>query len=210
MSQLKIGDVIDLDVEELEMGKTPALIHVPAGANKGRRNRYFTFLIDEGCEYLVAYLKSRRAKGEVLTEDSPLIANERRKKGNRPYDIRPLRLSNLIRPETHRILKARPYVLRSYFGWSLLNAKVQSNWQSFFMGHKGNIEATYTTRKHLPQNLIEQMREIFRPVEEYLTTMPKRMSMEDQRKRDFLRTAELLGFKDKELELIRQMVKLQA
>jgi len=69
------------------------------------------------------------------------------------------------------------------------------------MGHKGNIEAVYTTRKQLPQNLIDQMREIFRPVEKYLSITPRHTSIEDQRKRDFLKTAVLSGwFKDEELD----------
>jgi len=81
----------------------------------------------------------------------------------------------------------------------------------FFMGHKGNIEAVYTTRKNLPESLMENMREIFRPAEEYLSTIPRLTSMEDQRKRDFLKTAELSGwFKDEELELIHQMTKVKA
>ncbi|MCP8310270.1 MAG: hypothetical protein L6M37_05305 [Candidatus Methylarchaceae archaeon HK02M1] len=68
-----------------------------------------------------------------------------------------------------------------------------------------------TRHGRLSINLKENMREIFRPVEEYLTTIPRQASMEDQRKRDFLKTAVLSGwFKDKELELISQMVKLQA
>ncbi len=74
------------------------------------------------------------------------------------------------------------------------------------MGHKGNIEAVCTTRKHLPTDLIDQMREIFRPVEEYLTTIPRQPSVENQLKRNFFGTAELLGFKDKELELIHQKI----
>lgn len=72
-------------------------------------------------------------------------------------------MARLIQPTTKRILKARPYVLRSYFGWTLLNAKIPSNWQSFFMGHK---------------------REIFRTVEDHLTKIPRQASMEDQRKTD--------------------------
>ncbi|MCP8305021.1 MAG: hypothetical protein H3Z50_06110 [archaeon] len=208
-SNLKLGDMVELDLEKLEMKKTPALIHVPAGANKGRRSRYFVFLIEEGCEYLLAYLKHRKGGGEDLTKDSPLISRKGRKRRGRK--LHQLPLAGQIRSATRRTLKARPYVLRSYFDWSLLNAKIPSNWQSFFMGHKGNVEAVYTTRKHLPQNLIDQMREIFRPVEEYLSTTPKPASMEEQRKRDFLKTAVLSGwFKDGELDLIRQMIKLQA
>jgi len=33
------------------------------------------------------------------------------------------------------------------------------SWRAFFMGHKGDIEARYSTNKRLPPDVIEQMRE---------------------------------------------------
>ena len=204
---ITLGDIIDLDIERLEMKRMPALIHVPAGANKGKRNQYFTFLIEEGCEYLIAYLKERRAKGEELTPKSPVITSKW--KGAKP--ITPNRMHYILAPSTHRFLKARPYVLRSYFDTCLLMAKVHPQWQSFFMGHRGNIEAIYTTRKNLPDSLIENMREAFKPTIEYLSTQPIATNRDEERKRDWLKAAELSGwFGEKELELIRQILKARS
>ena len=198
---ITLGDIIDLDIERLEMRRTPCLIHVPAEANK-TPIRYFTFLIEEGCEYLLAYLKERRAKGEKLSEKSPVIATLNRK------PLSTIRIRAIIRQSTRRFLSSRPYVLRSYFDTCLLMAKIHSHWQGFFMGHRGNIESVYTTRKHLSETLIENMREAFMPAEEHLSTQPIPSSIEEQRKRDFLKTAELSGwFDEKGLELIRQILK---
>jgi len=200
---ITLGDIIDLNIEKLEMKRTPALIHIPAEANK-TPTRYFTFLIEEGCEYLIAYLKERRARGEELTEKSPVIATNNKKSKTLCKD----KMARILRPSCRRFLKARPYVLRSYFDTCLLMAKVHPHWQSFFMGHRGNIEAVYTTRKNLPESLIENMREAFKPAIEYLSTQPINKNRDEERKRDFLKTAELSGwFNDKELELIRQILK---
>ncbi|MEM3382987.1 MAG: hypothetical protein QXL52_05625 [Nitrososphaerales archaeon] len=201
IGKITLGDLLDLDIEKLEMKRMPCLIHVPAEANK-TPTRYFSFLIEEGCEYLLAYLKARRAKEEVLTQNSPVIATLH----GRPLSL--MRMRIIVREATRRILKARPYVLRSYFDTCLLMAKVHPHWQSFFMGHKGNIESVYTTRKHLPDSLIESMREVFKPAIEYLSTQPIATSIEEQRKKDFLKSAELSGlFDEKGLELIRQLLK---
>jgi hypothetical protein len=46
-------------------------------------------------------------------------------------------------------------------------------YRQFFMGHKGDIEARYTTNKgRLPEDLIEDMRRSFAACEEYLSTKP--------------------------------------
>lgn len=200
---LTLSDLIDLDIEGLRMKKTPCLIHIPPECNKSP-TRYFSFLIEEGCEYLLAYLKQRRAKGEELNERSPVIATNY--KTLRPLDKG--RMSDISRVSTKRILKARPYVLRSYFDTCLLMARIHPHWQSFFMGHKGNIEAIYTTRKHLPDSIIENMRDAFKPSIAYLSTQPISTEIEEQRKRDFLKSAELSGwFDEKGLEQIRLILK---
>jgi len=70
-------------------------------------------------------------------------------------------------------------VLRAYFDTQLLLAenhgKISHAYRQFFMGHKGDIEARYTTNKgRLPPSLIEDMRRSFMNCEEYLSTRPPR------------------------------------
>lgn len=69
----------------------------------------------------------------------------------------------------------RPYVLRAYFDTQMLLAeshgKLPHPYRVFFMGHKGDIEARYTTNKgRLPEELIEDMRRAFKESSEYLET----------------------------------------
>jgi len=74
--------------------------------------------------------------------------------------------------------KWRPYVLRAYFDTQMLLAeshgKISHPYRVFFMGHKGYIEARYTTNKRrLPENLIEDMRNAFAASAEYLEATPR-------------------------------------
>ena len=67
----------------------------------------------------------------------------------------------------------RPYVLRAFFDTQLLIAesrgKIAHDFRVFFMGHKGSIEAKYTTNKSILSKLLtDEMRESFRRSQEFL------------------------------------------
>ena len=67
----------------------------------------------------------------------------------------------------------RPYVLRAFFDTQLLIAesrgKIAHDFRVFFMGHKGSIEAKYTTNKSILSKLLtDEMREAFRKSQEFL------------------------------------------
>ncbi|MDE0525761.1 MAG: hypothetical protein OXI27_04095, partial [Thaumarchaeota archaeon] len=67
----------------------------------------------------------------------------------------------------------RPYVLRAYFDTQLLIAeskgRIAHDFRVFFMGHKGSMEARYTTNKRmLPEMLSSEMRDAFVRSEEFL------------------------------------------
>jgi hypothetical protein len=71
--------------------------------------------------------------------------------------------------------KWRPYVLRAYFDTQLMVAenhgRISHAYRQFFMGHKGDMEARYTTNKgRLPDDVREDMRRSFALCEEYLST----------------------------------------
>ena len=64
-------------------------------------------------------------------------------------------------------------MLRAYFDTQLLIAesrgKIAHDFRVFFMGHKGSMEAKYTTNKGiLPQTLIDEMRDAFSRSEGFL------------------------------------------
>ncbi|NHV96726.1 MAG: hypothetical protein HA494_02910 [Thaumarchaeota archaeon] len=66
--------------------------------------------------------------------------------------------------------------MRAYFDTMLMLAeskgRICHSYTVFFMGHKGDMEARYTTNKgRLPEDVIEDMRDSFKGCEEYLSTI---------------------------------------
>jgi len=180
---LKIGDLPEMEIKDgrVEFKRVPAMVVVRPTLSKAR-HRYFTFLTKEGCEYLKAYLEKRMAEGERLTPDSPVIVVtpgfEKMGKSVRNRGLMFICTRNIsreIREAMRPRFKWRPYVLRAYFDTQMLLAeshgKLPHPYRVFFMGHKGDIEARYTTNKgRLPEDLIEDMRRAFNESSEYLET----------------------------------------
>jgi hypothetical protein len=72
----------------------------------------------------------------------------------------------------------RPYVLRAYtdtqFDVAEARGLISHPWRQFFMGHKGDIEARYSTNKgRLPPEIVEEMRQAYARCEPLLTTLPE-------------------------------------
>lgn len=173
ISRLRLSDLIEAQLtgEGVRFPKYPTIIHCGPESTK-RDNRYFTLLIREGCEYLKAYIDRRSRQGEGLTPGSPVISSD--DKRYRGMALTSHQLSELVRKCFDDAgFRARPYVLRGFFDTAMLSTKnLKHTWQQFFMGHKGDIEAAYTTRKKLGPELLERMREAFAPCEAFLTTLP--------------------------------------
>jgi len=158
--------------------------------SKGR-NYYFTFLPVEGYSYLKEYLELRMRRGEKLGSDSPVISHEK------PGIHRFLRTTKLGFAIKTCIKKAgfswRPYILRTYcatvFDIAESRGLISHPWRQFFMGHKGDIEARYSTNKGiLPPDMVEEMR-----------TSCKRCE-------PLLKTTKAAGEEDPELTTLRTMV----
>ncbi len=182
---LTIGDLPEMKAKDghIEFQRIPTMVVIRPGLSKAR-HRYFTFLPKEGCDYLAAYLEKRLASGETLTAESPIIAvkpgfelmgKDARNRGSRFITTR--NISREIRETMRPRFQWRPYVLRAYFDTQLLLAeshgKLSHPYRVFFMGHKGDIEARYTTNKgRLPSELVEDMRRALMESEQYLSTIP--------------------------------------
>ena len=147
-------------------------------------HKYLTFLTDEGCEYLKAYFEGRLAGGEELKPSSAVIGVKHgyEKTGWRIGEretrhITTKTVTKEIRDAMRPRFQWRPYVLRAYFDTQLLVAenhgKTSHAYRQFWMGHKGDMEARYTTNKgRLSEDLIADMRRSFRDCEEYLSVRP--------------------------------------
>jgi len=176
---LKIGDLPDMVIEEKEVRfvQEPPKIIVRRTLSKAR-HQYFTFLSTSASRKLLAYLNDRLAHGEKLTRDLPLISPETKYQYGRGKNIGKKllptqRISHLVRKVFRPRFIWRPYVLRAYFDTQLLMAesrgKIAHDFRTFFMGHKGTIEAKYTTNKGmLPETLINEMQCAYKRSEEFL------------------------------------------
>jgi len=155
---LRIGDIPELVLgPKVEITNTPTTVVVRAPLSKAR-HQYFTFLCEEGCEYLVDYLNARLRRGEKLTPASPIIP--RRGGGF----LTTKSVGEVIRSAIRNAGFAwRPSVFRHYFDTYMLMAEaagiIPEDYRVFWMGHKGDIEHQYTTNKNkLPESLVEDMR----------------------------------------------------
>lgn len=176
-------------------------------------HQYFTFLTKQATKKLIAYLNDRIARGETLTQESPVIAPDKihnygRGKNLGKKFLQSSRISHIVRQEAFRPrFTWRPYVLRAYFDTQLLIAeskgKVAHDFRVFWMGHKGSIEATYTTNKgRLPESLLKEMQDAFSRCEEFLDLEIKEDDPEIKQKEQ-IRAAIENASSDKVQEILR-------
>jgi hypothetical protein len=201
---LVVGDFPEMKVkgESVVFEKTPAKVVVRHELSKAG-HRYFSFLSEEGCEYMKDYLEERLRNGEKLKKDSPILTP---KTARKPF-ISTTKVSHAIRGAIRSAgFQWRPYVLRSYFDTQLMLAEskgcVLRDYRTFWMGHVGDIEHRYTTNKgRLPAQVIEDMREAYGKSQEFLQTKVPQGPKEEDLKRMF--RAELLrmaGYENEEME----------
>ena len=157
--------------------KTPSRIIVRPELSKAR-HQYFTFLTASGTKRLLAYLNDRLARGDSLHGNSPVIAPDHRRAHNNAQNtpgvfLQTRQVSKEIRKVFRPRFSWRPYILRAYFDTQLLIAeskgRIAHDFRVFFMGHKGSMEARYTTNKGLlPEMLTSEMHDAFARSEEFL------------------------------------------
>ena len=165
-----------LDRNGVRFENIPAKITVRETISK-KRNEYFTFLGLEGCEYVQLYLNERINAGEELTGESALLTKSKfgiRKDGK---FISRTKVSELIRKGIRTAgYNNRPYDLRPYFASRLLRAEddrlMYRDYRSLFMGHKLDIESTYTTERKQSPDSIKAMKEAYARSFKYLQSRP--------------------------------------
>lgn len=192
---LRIRHLRDFDVRggTVTVPGTPARIDVPRQLSKAG-HAYFTFLSEEGCDIVKAYLQSRVDRGEQLDAESAVIrvtpGYESKGRGaeSRNRHSQFLVTGNLgreVRDAFGEGFKQRPYVLRSYFDTNLLYSEakegVPRDFRVFWMGHVGDIEHRYTTHKVLPPEMIETMRDAYTKAEPFLSTVSFTMEVKPRR-----------------------------
>jgi hypothetical protein len=213
---LQLRDLPELIVKEnrVMFETIPTMVVVRPELSKAK-HRYFTFLGPEGCQHLQAYLEKRIAEGETLNSGSPVISfksgygqtgyDDESHRSNRHVTTKTL--TKEIRDAMRPRYTWRPYVLRAYFDTQLLiaenNGKIANAYRQFMMGHKGNIEARYTTNKSKhTENFIEDIRKSYQRCLEYLET--NQVDVPDDKLQNALRRQLLLvaGFTVQEIDTI--------
>ncbi|MGH2639703.1 MAG: hypothetical protein ACRDF4_10575 [Rhabdochlamydiaceae bacterium] len=193
---LMIRDIPDLKIltdesgrqKEVAFTQLPALIIVRSPLSKTRR-QYFTMAFEECSDLIKTYLDERIKNGEVLTNDSPIItvSPSSIKIVRNLYSIDdkdPFLSTNNVSKHIRKAMRAvgipyRLYVWRSYFDTRLMHAEslqlITHAYAQFFMGHKGDIERTYTLNKHnLPPDVMEGIRQAAKRAQKVIQTrVPK-------------------------------------
>ena len=173
---LMLKDLPEMKIEngQVIFEKIPTMVVVRPSLSKAR-HKYFTFLSSEGCTYLKEYLEERIRSGEELKPESPLIAHERKEAAEKPF-MMTRKITHYIRQCMRKAgVYKRPYVLRAYAETQLIIAeskgKISHPYLQFIAGHKGDIEARYSTNKGvLPPDMIEDMRNAYKQCEPFLST----------------------------------------
>lgn len=207
---LKVKDLPEMTVKDgkVEFQTIPTLLIVRKPISKIHR-KYTTFLCAEACEYLQTYLERRmRESQETLTPESPIITADVFHPHHHGKHIGRTNISDFMRkPIRAAGFKWRPFVMRRYTDVRLESALadhlIEPDWRTYWMGHKGHIEFTYTFAKGMLDDNIEKMREGYRKAaEKYLTTRAKKEEANEDKvlatiNRRFLSWA---GYTDEEIE----------
>jgi len=173
---IRLGDLPEAEIrpDGVEFTKVPTMLIVRKSLSKAK-HQYFTFVPQQTITYIQEYLEDRVKQGEKLGKDSPLLGFDARGVKKNRF----LRTTLVTRDIREAILRAgfnwRPYVLRAYCDTNMIIAeskgKISHPYLQFIMGHKGDIEARYSTNKGvLPPDMIEDVRKAYRECEPFLTT----------------------------------------
>jgi hypothetical protein len=181
---LILRDFVELEIRkdgEVSIEKIPCQLQIRQPLSKAR-HRYVTFVCAEACDYVKDYLILRIKAGETLAPGSPLLpvggvgSDSSHGDGNKKEGKKFMSTDSIGRSMRRYIRKAgfswRPYIFRCYGDTQLDVAEgkglVSHSWRQFWMGHKGDIEARYSTNKHLASEIIEDMRKSYQKIAETL------------------------------------------
>ena len=181
---LKISDFPEMRMDDgkVEFEKIPTMVSVRYTLSKAK-NTYFSFLCQEGATYLKEYLESRMNNGDPLQGDTPLFKLDPQGRISHEFVRTQLATRDIRKAINDSGYSWRPYVLRAYFATALDNAEnkglISHPWRMFFMGHKGDIEARYSTNKRLPPDMIEEMRSAYTKAAKFFETEEHGIKEED-------------------------------
>jgi site-specific recombinase XerC len=181
---LKISDLPEMRIEngKVDFDKVPAMVNARYTLSKAKHS-YFTFLSREGITYLKEYIELRISVGDIIGPETPLFKLDPQGRISHKFIRTQLATRDIRLAINSAEYKWRPYVLRAYLATALDNAEnkglISHPWRTSFMGHKGDIEARYSTNKRLPPDMIEEMRSAYARASKYFETEEHGIKEED-------------------------------
>ena len=156
-THIQVKDIEDCRINngKISFTELPVRINVQHNypGNKAKLE-FFVFLIEEGAEYIKAWLENR----EEIRMDAEIL------------DVDKRTIQYWITKAFHRCkFRQKAYVLRSYYDNGL--SSLDSYKRAFYMGHTGDLSTRYILRKQLSPERIDELRNEFKTVvEPRLTT----------------------------------------
>ncbi len=147
---LNIESVVGMDVtDNVSFSNVPAMVIVRKDipGNKAKVD-FFTFLIQEGVDYLKEYLLARDS---VSPEENLIDYPTTRYPKTYLY-------RGIKKAFEQADFDAHPYILRSYFDAAASEALSRTK-REFYMGHVGDLDVRYRMRKRHSQHKIEALRQ---------------------------------------------------
>ncbi|MCJ7635594.1 hypothetical protein MUP77_24790, partial [Candidatus Bathyarchaeota archaeon] len=176
--KLKLKHLKDLKItaEGIEISKVPMQIHIPKLDDEGkpfdkRSVKHETFMIGEGCEYVLDYLRSRIKQGERLTPESYVI---KKKVAGKP--VVEFTMEKNVKYVLNKIgFVGRPYVLKKFCENRMLASELKESYQKYFSGWKAGAQliTRYSLSVELPPEFIEELRREYAKTEPFLSTVPE-------------------------------------
>jgi hypothetical protein len=213
---LKIKDLPEMAIkaDTVNFRETPTIVTVRSALSKTGK-QFLTFLCDEGCDYLKQYLEWRLRRKEKLSIESPIITPSHIHLAGQ--HIRTTNISDFIRKGIRDAgFTWRPYVLRRYFDTRLMMAEsdglIIRDYRTFWMGHNGDIEHTYTLNKGLSNDLLEKMRQSYsKAALKFLVTTRKDATNQNMMIETFnQRFLTMAGYSEKEINQFGDLSRLSA
>ncbi|MFI5418990.1 MAG: hypothetical protein ACHQ2Y_08875 [Candidatus Lutacidiplasmatales archaeon] len=189
---LVLGDFPDLDLKTLTFREAPFIVRVRAELSKTGA-AYISMGSRESAETISAFLASRRASGEDLGAESPVVpgARESDLRGAAREHVRSAKFrrgflaTTNVTAELGRVLHAsagkgerlRPYSLRGYFSTRLMLAegagKITRDLRESFLGHDlKSVNRRYNLGKKWGEDVLKSARAQYRAAEPFLSTVP--------------------------------------
>ena len=169
-----------VDLKDLSLGHDPSFerlpfhIVVPARLSK-TSVEYHTFGTSELADAILAYLAERRARGEELTGESPIVTvdpmgagTKLRERSRTGFVATPVLMRGLRAGLKAILPSARTYVFRAYCSTQMVSARIDRDVREAILGHSLGVAGRYNLSKKLHPSVVDELRREYAKAVPYL------------------------------------------